>query len=214
MKSTIFSAVLFAAGAFAQSFSINTPIGAVVCQPLLISWIGGTGPYFLSILPGNQPGAAALVDLGRQDGNSVTWTVNVAAGTSLGLTIRDSSGATAQSAAFTPNAGTDTSCVGQNPSSAGGSSSSGTTPSSSASSSSGSSSTVIPVPSSSAPPSTVGTTSAGTTPSTTSSRATSSSGSSAASSSSAAATGNAAVGNLAQAGVAGVVGAAIVALLA
>lgn len=33
-----------------------------------------------SILPGGQPSAPALVDLGQQNGVSFTWTVNQAAG--------------------------------------------------------------------------------------------------------------------------------------
>lgn len=53
-----------------------------------------------SILPGGQPSASPLEDLGQQTGTSVTWLVNIAAGTSLGLTLRDSTGAVAQSAPF------------------------------------------------------------------------------------------------------------------
>lgn len=71
----------------------------------------------LSVLPGNQPGAAALENLGTQTGSSFTWQTDIAAGesssrklfpssahplpgTSVGLTLRDSTGALAQSAAF------------------------------------------------------------------------------------------------------------------
>lgn len=36
-----------------------------------------------SILPGGQPSAAALVDLGQQTGNSITWNVNQAVGKPL-----------------------------------------------------------------------------------------------------------------------------------
>ena len=36
-----------------------------------------------SILPGNQPTAAALLDFGTQTGTSLTWTVNVTAGEQL-----------------------------------------------------------------------------------------------------------------------------------
>ncbi|RDB25771.1 Protein disulfide-isomerase erp38 [Hypsizygus marmoreus] len=123
---------LLATSALAQ-LTINTPIGPVVCQPLLLTWSGGTPPYFLnrllfialhafSILPGSQPGASPLIDLGVQNGNSYTWTVNIAAGTSIGLTLRDSTGTTANSAPFTINSGSDSSCVGKDPTSSGGSS--------------------------------------------------------------------------------------------
>lgn len=78
---------------------------------------------YFSVQPGNQPGAAALVDLGQQQGNSFTWTVNIAAGmclpsysfyfrlsivivgTSVGLSVRDSTGNIANSAPFNINAG-------------------------------------------------------------------------------------------------------------
>ncbi|KAG6817652.1 hypothetical protein H0H87_005409 [Tephrocybe sp. NHM501043] len=98
------------------------------------------------ILPGNQPTAQALHDFGQVTGNSITWTVNIAAGTSIGLTLRDSTGSTAQSAPFTINAGSkcfvflefcssrlislsaaDSSCVGKDPSSSGSPSTAGNT---------------------------------------------------------------------------------------
>ena len=59
-----------------------------------------------SLLPGGQPSATPLVDFGRQNGTSLTWTVNQPAGTSLGLTLRDSTGKVAQSAPFTVTAST------------------------------------------------------------------------------------------------------------
>ena len=36
-----------------------------------------------SVLPGGQPSASPLVDLGEQQGTSVTWVVNIAAGMGL-----------------------------------------------------------------------------------------------------------------------------------
>jgi len=105
--------LLAAASTYAQnSFSINTPANAVVCEPLLISWEGGLSPYYLSVLPGNTPSGQALENLGTFNGTSFTWTVNIAAGTQLDLTLRDSSGLIAQSAPFTINPGSDSSCVG------------------------------------------------------------------------------------------------------
>ncbi|KAG6842309.1 hypothetical protein C0991_010597 [Blastosporella zonata] len=90
---TALSAAFAVSGALAQ-LTINTPI-----------------------LPGNQPTAQALLSFDQTSATSLTWTVNIAAGTSIGLDIRDSTGTVAQSAAFTVNPGTDSSCVGQNPSS-------------------------------------------------------------------------------------------------
>ncbi|KIM62692.1 hypothetical protein SCLCIDRAFT_9019 [Scleroderma citrinum Foug A] len=110
MKTVLASVVLFVAGALAQ-FTINTPGNVVQCEPTLISWSGGTGPYFLSILPGASPTGSALENLGQQNSTSVTWTCNFPSGSSLGLTLRDSTGAVAQSAPFTVNPGTSSSCL-------------------------------------------------------------------------------------------------------
>jgi hypothetical protein len=110
MKITFASLALFVAGALAQ-LTINTPANVVECQPILLSWSGGVSPYFLSILPGGSPTAAALEDLGEMNTTSVTWTCNIQAGVSLGLTLRDSSGTVAQSAPFTVNPGSSTTCL-------------------------------------------------------------------------------------------------------
>lgn len=97
---------------FAQSqLTINTPSNVVVCQPTLIDWSGGTPPYHLSILPGNQPSAPAIEDLGDHYGTSYTWVDDLEPGTSVMLALRDSTGAVAQTAPFTINSGSDTSCI-------------------------------------------------------------------------------------------------------
>ncbi|KIJ62814.1 hypothetical protein HYDPIDRAFT_176263 [Hydnomerulius pinastri MD-312] len=106
MKTTFASLALFVAGALAQ-LTINTPGNVVECQPTLLSWSGGTG----DILPGSTPTAAALENLGQQNSTSVTWTCNIAAGVSIGLTLRDSTGTVAQSAPFTINPGSSITCL-------------------------------------------------------------------------------------------------------
>jgi len=193
-----FTAAL-AAVAFVQSvvgqasITINTPANVVVCQPILLTWSGGTAPYFLSILPGSQPSAPALVDFGRQNGTSLTWKVNVAVGTSIGLTLRDSNGLVAQSAPFTVNNGTDTTCVGQAVStSAGTAVATNTAP--------------APAPGSTTPPTSAAPPSGGTT----STARPAGTPSGAAASPSGAASPN----KIPQMGLAGVVGAAVLALLA
>jgi len=105
---------LLASSASAQ-FMINTPTNVGVCLPELLSWTGGTPPYFLSILPAGQPSAPALVDLGTQTGTQVTWVANLAVGVSAFLDLRDNTGALAQSGTFIISAGGNTSCVGQTP---------------------------------------------------------------------------------------------------
>ncbi|KAH7921038.1 hypothetical protein BV22DRAFT_1114618 [Leucogyrophana mollusca] len=180
MKSSFASLTLFLVGVLAQQFTINTPANVVECQPTLLAWSGGTPPYYLSVLPGSSPTAAALENLGELNGTSVTWTVNQPAGTSLGLTLRDSTGATAQSAPFTVNPGSTT-CLNTT------SLAPGPTGASTPASSAGSSAT------------------SGSSPS---------AGSSAASSPSASPSGTGAgSANVARFGVAGVVGAAVAALL-
>ncbi|KIL67593.1 hypothetical protein M378DRAFT_191606 [Amanita muscaria Koide BX008] len=185
--------LLAAASVYAQSFTINTPSNVVVCQPLLIQWSGGTAPYFLSVLPGNSPSGQALESLGTFNGTSFSWKVNIAAGTSIDLTLRDSNGNLAQSAAVTINPGSDTSCVGQ-----------------AVSGSAGTATATPPATSGSAGGTTAGTTTgtqttnAGTTPSSTGT------GSSASSSK----TNGASPANVAKVGTAGIIGAALAVLLA
>ncbi|KAF8806975.1 hypothetical protein BYT27DRAFT_7190682 [Phlegmacium glaucopus] len=95
---------------FAQ-LTINSLANVVQCQPSLISWSGGILPYFLSILPANQPNAAALVNLGLQNGTSFTWVANLTAGVSGFLELRDSTGAIGQSGSFTVLTSSDSSCL-------------------------------------------------------------------------------------------------------
>ncbi|KAG1835041.1 hypothetical protein EV424DRAFT_341793 [Suillus variegatus] len=115
MQFSVAYLALFVAGTLAQ-FTINTPANVVECQPTLLQWSGGTAPYFLlsftqSILPGATPNGAAVENLGQQNSTSVTWVCNIQSGTSLGLTLRDSTGLTAQSAPFTVNPGSSTTCT-------------------------------------------------------------------------------------------------------
>ncbi|PFH52988.1 hypothetical protein AMATHDRAFT_55886 [Amanita thiersii Skay4041] len=214
MKSFLsLATVAFAAvGAYAQGqLTINTPSNPVVCQPLLLTWSGGSPPYFLSIHPGSDPNGASIQDFPQQTGTSLTWTVNIAAGTQIGLSLRDNTGNTAQSAAFTINPGSDTACVGKPPDVSGGASSGATGATSSAGSGSASA------------PSTASTSAALTTAPATSATVSrpassgSASGSSSATrsgSSSTASASSAANANAAKVGTAGLVGAALVALLA
>ncbi|KAK7454660.1 hypothetical protein VKT23_011413 [Stygiomarasmius scandens] len=91
--------------------TINTPSGVVQCQPSLLSWSDGTAPYFLSILPGGQVSATALKSFDSTNATSITWTVDIAAGTSITLQIRDSTGTVAYSDVVTIQSSSDDSCV-------------------------------------------------------------------------------------------------------
>ncbi|KAL5526594.1 hypothetical protein ACEPAF_8318 [Sanghuangporus sanghuang] len=124
-------AIVAAIGAAAQTLQIDTPTNVIQCLPQLITWSGGEGPYYVvstlfsssvsriyltlcyyfSVQPGGEPSAAALVDFGEQSGNSLTWVVNIEAGTSIGLTIRDQTGTVANSAPLTVGSSSDSSCL-------------------------------------------------------------------------------------------------------
>ncbi|KAJ7903519.1 hypothetical protein B0H14DRAFT_945020 [Mycena olivaceomarginata] len=97
MKSALLLAAI-ALGVSAQDLTINTPTqgtvtGAAECQPLLISWSGGTPPYIIT-------------------GTSLTWTVNATVGTQLILNIKDNTGLGKTSAAFPVLTGSGDSCIG------------------------------------------------------------------------------------------------------
>ncbi|CAD6570087.1 MAG: hypothetical protein CYPHOPRED_003736 [Cyphobasidiales sp. Tagirdzhanova-0007] len=89
-RSLALSATLVAA---VSALTVNTPAALVQCQPAQLSWDDGTAPYYLAIIPGGQPSAAALENLPQQSGTSMTWTVDQAAGTSITVKVTDSTGA-------------------------------------------------------------------------------------------------------------------------
>ncbi|OCB84703.1 hypothetical protein A7U60_g8224 [Sanghuangporus baumii] len=98
-------AIVAAIGAAAQTLQIDTP----AC---LSSSLGAVEKALItSVQPGGEPSAAALVDFGEQSGNSLTWVVNIEAGTSIGLTIRDQTGTVANSAPLTVGSSSDSSCL-------------------------------------------------------------------------------------------------------
>lgn len=120
-----FTASIVAASAFTAAYAqgnvpiIQSPASLVTCQPALLSFSGGQAPYYISVLPGGQPSATPLVQFPVQNGNSYTWTVNLPAGSSYSLQIRDSTGAVNYSSELPVQAGTDTSCIGQSASGSG-----------------------------------------------------------------------------------------------
>ncbi|CAE6422692.1 hypothetical protein ACGC1H_002758 [Rhizoctonia solani] len=107
-------ALVLAGAAAAQSFTVATPPSVVQCQPAQLSWSGGVPPYFPSIIPGSQPGAAALKDFPSQPATSLVWKVDLAQGTSITIQIRDSTGAVQYSSALSIQNSSDASCVNGN----------------------------------------------------------------------------------------------------
>ncbi|KAJ7031661.1 hypothetical protein C8F04DRAFT_1110216 [Mycena alexandri] len=72
---------------------------ALTCEPFLIQWQGGTAPWTLSVL---QVGTSELLeDLGTFTVTSFKWDVDLAAGTSVLIQLRDSTGAVATSQSLT-----------------------------------------------------------------------------------------------------------------
>jgi len=206
MKSFCFSlltAALFVAGVSAQ-LTVNTPVNVVECTPLTITWTGGTGPYFLSLHSGNDVNGAPLISFPSTTDTSLTWpAVNFTSGTSLDLSLRDSAGASSQSAVFTVQAGGDSSCLN------GGSSSAGSSAAGSSTSGSASASASTPATS---PTTTPATTPAASGSTASTPRASGSTSSSASRASSTSSTSNAAMATGVSYGVAGVLGAAVAAV--
>ncbi|KIR36130.1 hypothetical protein I352_01076 [Cryptococcus deuterogattii MMRL2647] len=126
---TLFATIALLATAWAEDLTVNSPASVVVCQPVALSWSGGTAPYIVAVIPGGQPSAAALETISdNESGNQVTWKVDIDAGTSITFKITDASGSIQYSSPVTIQDG-DSSCVnssaGNSTSAASGSSFSG-----------------------------------------------------------------------------------------
>jgi len=110
-------ALLSSAYVLAQDLTIATPASLYTCQPVQLSWSGGTSPYFVYIIPGGDT-TSQLAQFGQMDGTTYTWTVDIAAGTSIGVGVTDANGVSQYSAPVTINAGSSTDCVGSSSGSA------------------------------------------------------------------------------------------------
>lgn len=126
---TLFATIALLATAWAEDLTVNSPASVVVCQPVALSWSGGTAPYIVAVIPGGQSSAAALETISdNESGNQVTWKVDIDAGTSITFKITDASGSIQYSSPVTIQDG-DSSCVNSSASNstsaASGSSSSG-----------------------------------------------------------------------------------------
>lgn len=202
------------AGFAAAQFMVNTPTTPIECVPTLIQWQNGQSPFTLLIQEPDANGTPVQVYTGIT-GQSFSWPTNITSGTSIGITVRDATGQSAQSAPVIIQAGGSDSCIG-----AGGSSAPAATDSTTSGAPSGSS---VPAGTSSGPSTSV-TTPAGSSIGSTSStgpRSTSSapSGASTSSGASPSPTGgsnnnNGAMGNTAALGAVGIIAAAVAAVMA
>ncbi|PAV16636.1 hypothetical protein PNOK_0825600 [Pyrrhoderma noxium] len=139
MKSFALLSVLTTLATTAYGLTINTPSSIVQCEPSLLSWSDGTAPYYLSILPGGETTATALESFSSTSDTSYTWTVDIASGTSITLSIKDSTGTVAYSDTITIQSSSDSSCLSS--SSASGTSSGSTSTGTSGTTATGTSST-------------------------------------------------------------------------
>lgn len=72
-------------------------------------------PYYVTVIPGGEPNGAVLKTL--VDGGSemqYTWQVDLPAGTSITVQVKDASGTPNYTDKVTIGAGSDTSCVNNN----------------------------------------------------------------------------------------------------
>ncbi|KAL1937439.1 hypothetical protein VTO73DRAFT_13162 [Trametes versicolor] len=96
---------------FAQGPKINTVMNPTQCEPIQFTWQGGVPPFYLSLVPGGQPGGQPIRQFPSQSGNSMTWTVDVPAGTSFSSSLRDSTGEQAFSDIQTVQQGPESGCL-------------------------------------------------------------------------------------------------------
>ncbi|KAL5503859.1 hypothetical protein ACEPAH_7930 [Sanghuangporus vaninii] len=111
MKSFAAIALFASLAAQVYALTVNTPTSVVQCQPVLLTWTDGTAPYYPSIIPGGQVSASALKSFDSTSATQLTWTVDIAAGTSITVALRDSTGEQVYSDAVTIASSSDSSCV-------------------------------------------------------------------------------------------------------
>jgi len=110
------AAVLLAASTAAiEPLVVDTPLNATVCEPLLMSWSGGTPPYALTVAQILFANAAlGILDFSAQTGNvtSFTWVVNITdVDNSLVLNLVDGAGNFSESLPFTVHDSSNHSCL-------------------------------------------------------------------------------------------------------
>ncbi|KAM0751471.1 hypothetical protein T439DRAFT_347347 [Meredithblackwellia eburnea MCA 4105] len=112
VKTLTLAAAFLSLASSSLALLINTPVSLIACEPTSLSWSGGTAPYYLSVIPGGDPSGSILENLGTQTGTSYTWNVDLAPGTNITISLKDSTGTTVYTAAVVIQSGSSTSCVG------------------------------------------------------------------------------------------------------
>ncbi|KAI0768046.1 hypothetical protein BD413DRAFT_614715 [Trametes elegans] len=111
IPASVVTLVALSPAVLGQGPKINTLTNPTTCEPVQFTWEGGAPPYYLSLVPGGQPAAAAIKQFPAQSGTSMTWKVDLPAGTTFSSSLRDSSGEQAFSDIQTVQSGPDTSCL-------------------------------------------------------------------------------------------------------
>ncbi|KAF7312405.1 hypothetical protein MIND_00253900 [Mycena indigotica] len=109
MFATLLTLALVAAPALA-AFNIETP-QLTQCASAKLSWSGGNGPYNLVVVNSTAPCGDILADLGDHAGNSIHWTVDFPAGSTLMLSLEDKNEEEAWSGAIVVGKSSDVSCL-------------------------------------------------------------------------------------------------------
>ncbi|KAJ3552181.1 hypothetical protein NM688_g4285 [Phlebia brevispora] len=109
-------AVVAPAALAQQTVTVNSLSAVVQCrrvltEPIKFTWSGGTPPYYLSLIPAEQPQAPPMKIFPTQQGTSYTWIVDMAAGTAFTTVIKDSTGQPNYSSEQVVQNGTDASCL-------------------------------------------------------------------------------------------------------
>ncbi|KAI0067457.1 hypothetical protein BV25DRAFT_1819805 [Artomyces pyxidatus] len=97
--------------ALGQDMMINTPSNAVVCEPLQLSWTGGTPPYYIFVVPAGQPAASPLKQFPKQDETEMTWVVDLPSSYNCAFGLKDATGKQVFTATVAIVGGRDDSCV-------------------------------------------------------------------------------------------------------
>jgi hypothetical protein len=112
MFSTLFSIALFVTFAIQglTALSIDTP-ALTQCKDVKLNWDSTKGPYNLIVVHADDPCGDPIVDLGDHDGTSLTWKVNIPAGTKVQLSLEDATGEEGWSGKITVAKSNDDSCL-------------------------------------------------------------------------------------------------------
>lgn len=73
-----------------QSLTLNGPVSLNQCVSTSITWEGGTGPFFLEILPPDS--SLALQEYPNLISSPFIWAVNITSGTTVVFSLTDTTG--------------------------------------------------------------------------------------------------------------------------